>query len=81
MSAAQIMERMGRVVDESLDGEIDWSQAKESTTIESFGLDSLALLDLIFDLEQEFSVQIQAEEMAEVKTLGELVELLQARIA
>ncbi|MEZ5330827.1 MAG: phosphopantetheine-binding protein [Thermoanaerobaculia bacterium] len=74
---AGILERLGAVLEESATEEVDWSTVDESTTLESFGFDSLAVLDLIFDLEQEFGVQIPAETMIRMKTVGDLVTFLE----
>lgn len=73
---AAIVKRLGAVLEESATEEIEWSAVDESTTLESFGFDSLAVLDLIFDLEQEFGVQISAETMIRLRTVGEVVSLL-----
>lgn len=70
---AGILARLGEVIEESASEDVDWSGVTEATTLDSFGFDSLAVLDLIFDLEQEFGVQIPAETMLRLKTVGELV--------
>ena len=82
MTRDEILAGLGRVLAEAATAEdIEWSSVTEVHTIESFGLDSLALLDLIFDLEQEFGVQIEAEQMPEMKSLGDLVTFLQERMS
>jgi len=53
--------------------------AADETTIESFGFDSLSILDLLFDLEQEFAIAIEAEEMLNIKSVGDLVDFLGER--
>ena len=79
MSREEILERLGRVVQESATDEIDWSAVTEETSFESFGFDSIAVLDLIFDVEQEFGVQIAAEEILGKKTVGDLVTFLESK--
>jgi len=73
---AEILGRLGAVIEESASEDVDWSGVGEATTLDSFGFDSLAVLDLIFDLEQEFGVQIPAETMLSMKTVGNLVTFL-----
>jgi acyl carrier protein len=79
MTRDEIFQQLGSVIEESSVEDVDWSTVTEENTLESFGFDSLAVLDLIFDLEAEFSVQIKAEEVLEMKTVGELVTFLESK--
>lgn len=79
MSRQQIRQRLEDVLDQSSAEAVDWSVVTDETTIESFGFDSLSVLDLLFDLEQEFSIQIQAEDMLNIKSVGDLVDFLGER--
>ena len=79
MSREQILQRLVGVMEESSIGEVDWSVVTAATTVESFGFDSLAVLDLIFDLEQEFGVQIEAEEMLGMSIIGDIISFLEQR--
>jgi acyl carrier protein len=79
MTRDEIFEQLVSVIEESSVEDVDWSTVTEENTLESFGFDSLAVLDLIFDLEAEFSVQIKAEEVLEMKTVGELVTFLESK--
>ncbi len=60
--------------------ELDWDTIGEDSTIESLGFDSLTILDLIYDIQQDFGVQFEAQEMIGVKTVGELVTFLQKKM-
>ena len=77
MTRSEIFKQLGSVMEESSVEDVDWSTVTEDHTLESFGFDSLAILDLIFDLESEFGVQIQVEGMLEMKTVGQLVTFLE----
>ena len=79
MDRKGIFDRIGTVIDDSAIEDVDWGEVSEQTTIESFGFDSLAVLDLLFDLEQEFGVAIEAKEMLGLPTVGDLVTLLGER--
>ena len=79
MTRDEIFKQLGGVIEESAVEDVDWSTVNEDNTLESFGFDSLAVLDLIFDLESEFDVQIKAEEILEMKTIGDLVTFLEAK--
>ena len=77
MNRQEILARIGEAVEESSAEEIDWSTVTPETTVESFGFDSLAVLDLIFDLKQEFGVQIPVETMLAMATIGDVVTYLE----
>lgn len=51
------------------------------TTLESFGLDSLDGLNLIFELEEEFDITIPDEQALKLKTVGEIIDNLEKLLA
>lgn len=80
MDRKDILARIGDVIEESAAEEIDWSGVTEETEIAAFGLNSLAVLDLLFDLEEEFGVEVSADDILKMKTTGEMVTLIADRI-
>lgn len=76
MERTEILERLGSVVAQSSAEAIDWTGVDESTELDSFGFDSLSVLDLLFDLEQEFGVTIAPQKMLALDTVGELITLI-----
>lgn len=78
-SREKIRKQLENVVEQSSAEDVDWSTVSDETTIDTFGFDSLSVLDLLFDLEQEFSIQIQAEDMINMKCVGDLVDFLGER--
>ena len=52
---------------------------KESNLIEDLHADSLDIVELVMDMEQEFDVEIPDEELPKVKTVGDIVRYLQNR--
>ncbi len=76
MERSDILKRLGNVIAESASEDVDWSTVDEDTTLESFGFDSLSVLDLIFDLDQEFGTEIEAAELLKMNTLGDLITYL-----
>ncbi len=79
MDRRDIFSRIGQVIEDSAIEDVEWAEVTEATEIASFGLDSLAVLDLLFDLEQEFGVEIAAKEILKLPTVGDLVTLLAER--
>ncbi len=75
----QMRQRLEGLMEQSSAEDVAWSTVTDETTIESFGFDSLSVLDLLFDLEQEFSIVIEAEEMLNIKSVGDLLDFLGER--
>ena len=49
----------------------------ESRLIEDLKADSLDVVELIMDIEQEFSVQVPEEELPNVHTVGDIVKFIE----
>ncbi len=49
----------------------------ESKLVDDLKADSLDVVELIMDLEQEFDIEIPDEELPKVRTVGDIVEYLE----
>lgn len=49
----------------------------ETRIVQGLGLDSVAILDFIMDLEERFDISIPLDRIAEVQTIGELSRAIQ----
>ena len=49
--------------------------------IEQLALDSLAMFEIVYELEECFAVELDEEELARMKTVGELVECVERKLA
>jgi acyl carrier protein len=58
---------------------IDWDSIGGDASIQSLGFDSLTLLDLAYDIQQEFNADFEAEELVGVDTVGALADLLESK--
>ena len=81
MDRKEIFDAIGTLAVAASTEELDWSSVTEDSSIESLGFDSLAIMDLLFDLEQEFGVEISAKEILEIETVGGLIDFIQAKRA
>ena len=79
MSDESIIKRLRDIVRESSTEDRDWDQVNAETTIESLGFDSLSILDLLYDVDQEFDIHLEAAEVMETRTVGDIAELLKQR--
>jgi len=79
MSAETTQDRLIRVLNDSMPHAMDPKTVTPATPLNSFGVDSLVLIDLIFDLEQEFGVKLSAEDLMNMRTVGDLTAFMDAR--
>ena len=79
MTRENILKSLGEIVEESSTEQVDWTKVTESTQIESLGFDSLSILDLIFDIEQTTSIQVEAKDVLDMRTVGEMVSYIAER--
>ena len=57
----------------------DAAELTAETTFESLGADSLDLFELVMALEDEYNIEIPAEELTELATVGDVIEYLRGR--
>ena len=79
MNRREIADKLRQAMKRASSEEVDWDALTEETGIESLGFDSLSVLDLIYDIQQEFSIDFDPEELAAVRTVGELISFLERR--
>ncbi len=71
-------EKIRQIIANQLD--LDPAEIKmESNLIEDLHADSLDIVELVMDMEQEFDVEIPDEELPKVQTVGDIVRYLQSR--
>lgn len=80
MSRQEILHRLVNVIANSSSAPIAAAEVSEGTSLLSFGVDSLILIDLIFDIEQEFGVKLAAAELTSMREMGDLVSHLEKRV-
>ncbi len=52
---------------------------EESSFVEDLGADSLDIVELIMDLEEEFGIEIPDEDAEKIRTVGEAVKYIEAK--
>jgi len=57
MAIAPTLDRLRDVMRLSAQKDFDWARVSETTSIDALGFDSLAILDLLYDIQQEFNVR------------------------
>lgn len=74
--AESIIRKLREIMETSATEELDWSNYGPNSTIESLGLDSLTILDLLYDVEQELGVHLEARDIVSIRNMGEMASLL-----
>ena len=71
-----VFEKIQKILVEQL-GE-DASNINKETSFEDLGLDSLDTVEMLMQMEEEFNIEIKAEDIG--KTVGELVDYIEGQI-
>ena len=59
--------------------EIDASEITPASTIESLGIDSLDIVEMVMDLESELGIELDMEDQ-KIATFGELAEFIESKL-
>ena len=81
MNENETLERLRGVLEASSTQPVDWSLLSAQTTVESLGFDSLSILDVLYGIEQEFGIELDAGDVIDLETVGELVTVMAQRAA
>jgi acyl carrier protein len=77
---ADTLERVKQIIVERLDVEAD-EVTLEAAIKEDLGADSLDVVDLIMELEDEFSLTIEEEDAEKINTVGDIVNYISAKVS
>ncbi len=81
MTRKEIMDKLCEVMRRSSRATVDWAQVSEASEIPAIGFDSLTMLDLVYDIQQAFGVEFDAEDLTGVKKVADLVDFLEKRLS
>ena len=73
-----VFEKIRSLLSEQLG--FDEEMITESTSFEDLGADSLDLVELMMSIEEEFSISADEEELTDIKTVGDVVKLIEANL-
>jgi acyl carrier protein len=77
MTRPEILAKLRALMKRSSQADVNWDNVNEQAAIESLGFDSLSILDLIYDIQQEFGLDFEPQKLVGVKTVGELAAFLE----
>lgn len=70
---------IAKVLGEQLDISDVSTITPDSRIIEDLGADSLDVVELLITLDDEYNIKIADEEIASIKTVGDLIKIIEAR--
>lgn len=73
-----VLEKVKTILSEQFDVEEE-SITPETSIINDLGADSLDVVDLLMNIEDEFGVEVPDEDVEKVKTVEDLVSYIEAR--
>ena len=79
MTNEEIFDRISNLIKEQLHNEKIEVTVKTNIK-EDLGIDSIALMEFIITLEDEFNLNIPDEDVEDIQTMGELVDYLSRRL-
>lgn len=79
MDLKEIENKVKGVLVESLDIEEE-KITMDSNLIDDLDIDSLELVDLTMEFENEFNVEIEDDQVEKIKTVGDIVNLIKEKI-
>ncbi len=74
-----VFEKIAQILATQLDADLETITA-DTRIAEDLGADSLDVVELLMSIEDEFDVEVPDEEIENVKTVGDVVEYIQAHM-
>ena len=67
-------------VSEIMSKRVNVSNLKEDDSLSSLGLDSLDLVEVMLEIEDELGIEFDSNEIGEVSTLGDVIKLIESKL-
>ncbi len=61
-------------------GNLDASQINSKSSLESLGIDSVAMVEIIFEIEEEFEIKFKLKELNNLNNVGNLLNIINEKI-
>ena len=75
MSSEEVLEKVKGIIVEQL-GVSESAVTMEASFIDDLGADSLDIVELVMALEEEYDVEIPSDDLAELNTVGDVINYL-----
>ncbi len=74
-----VLEHIRQLLAEQLDYDIEQITA-DTSIIDDLGADSLDIVELMMDVEEQYGLNAEEEDLMGIKTVGDVVRFIEARI-
>jgi len=75
----QVTIKVNTIIGDQL-GVEDGSLVPEANLLDDLGADSLDVVELVMALEEEFSIEVPDEDVENIRTIGDIVQYIGARV-
>jgi len=75
----QLAMKVNTIIGDQL-GVEDGSLVPEANLLDDLGADSLDVVELVMALEEEFSIEVPDEDVENIRTIGDIVQYIGARV-
>lgn len=72
-----IFEKVKELIADRLDVEDKDSISEDSSITDDLGADSLDVVDLVMDIEENFNIEIPEDQVENIKTVGDIVKYIE----
>ena len=76
----QLTEKVNSIIVEKLGVDDSTSLVPEANLLDDLGADSLDVVELVMALEEEFDIEVPDEDVESIRTIGDIVKYVGARI-
>ena len=76
----QLTEKVNSIIVEKLGVDDSSSLVPEANLLDDLGADSLDVVELVMALEEEFNIEVPDEDVESIRTIGDIVKYVGARI-
>ena len=80
MDKKQIEQKVKEILADRLDIDINKIEL-DSDLVDDLGMDSFASVETMFEIEEEFGIEIPEKDLAEVKVVRDIVKYISSRIS
>lgn len=74
-----VFEKVKKILIDQLDADED-AVVAEASIMEDLGADSLDIADIIMSVEEEFDIEVPDEQLANIKTVGDMVKYIEENV-
>lgn len=81
MGEQKTIDRVIKIISEQLELDSDRKLTEATSVVDDLGADSLEVIELVMKMEEEFGVEMPEEETSKLKTVGDIVKAIDAKLA